>query len=67
MATSKKVTIGAKVLREELPAMKQVAVRLGYKNLSQWLETMLRREYTKAVSELLDPKAVQNVQVQPSA
>jgi len=49
----KKVTIAVKVLREELPTIHKVARRLGYKNLHQWLETMFRREYTKALSEIV--------------
>ncbi len=50
---SKKQTIGVKVLREEVPMIHKVARRLGYKNLHQWLETIFRREYTKALSEIV--------------
>ena len=50
---SKKCTIAVKVLREELPTIHAVAKRLGYKNLHSWLETIFRREYTKALAEIV--------------
>ena len=63
---SRKKTIGCKVFPEEISNMKKAAIRLGYKNLSQWLEAALRREYAKALSTLLDQEP-QNEPVQPPA
>jgi hypothetical protein len=52
----KLVTVGCKIPREELPAMRSVALACGYKNLSSWMEALLRRAYNQAVSDILRDK-----------
>lgn len=50
---TEQITVGFKVRRDQVPAIKRIAKTLGYKSMAGWLQAIFQREFNKQVVKIV--------------